>query len=212
MPFGSSWLPRGFVSVQSLFQGLIAPSPRTLFPRKMGGDKKQRPGIREQGLEKVRGRRPSPQGPSAGRRRKFGACPKRARAELRLDCRLTVIAAATVRSAATTAAMRSAAAGSCVRGWCARCCLVRSRCTGRCGLARRIVALRYCTTSAGPRAAGIVGYATGPAVIITAALGDETMAAPAVAIAPATPGSHAQKDSVVEVSRPVIAVGRAGVG
>jgi len=38
------------------------------------------------------------------------------------------------------------------------------------------------------------------------------MAAPAVTITPAGPGTHAQEDAVVEVIRPVKALGRAAVG
>jgi hypothetical protein len=35
---------------------------------------------------------------------------------------------------------------------------------------------------------------------------------PAVAIAPVGPWAHAQEDAVIEVARPIITVGRAGIG
>jgi hypothetical protein len=37
------------------------------------------------------------------------------------------------------------------------------------------------------------------------------MATPAVAVAPACPGTHAQEDAAVEVTRPIKSIGRAGV-
>jgi len=49
------------------------------------------------------------------------------------------------------------------------------------------------------------------AVITSSAISAETMAAPAVAIAPASPRTHAQEDAVVEISRSVITIGCAGV-
>jgi hypothetical protein len=52
---------------------------------------------------------------------------------------------------------------------------------------------------------------TAVAVIPSATFTIEAMPAPAVAVAPARPGTHAQKDAVVEVSRPIEAHGRAFV-
>jgi hypothetical protein len=57
-----------------------------------------------------------------------------------------------------------------------------------------------------------IGRKSSPAVIPSSTIPDEAMAAPAVAIAPAGPGSHSQEDPVVEVSRPVISHRRAAVG
>jgi hypothetical protein len=48
-------------------------------------------------------------------------------------------------------------------------------------------------------------------VVVSPAFVHKAMAAPAVAVAPSAPWAHTQEDAVVEVSRPVIAVGRAGV-
>ena len=53
--------------------------------------------------------------------------------------------------------------------------------------------------------------ATRSAVVTSSAFIHKAMAAPTVAVAPSAPWAHAQKDAVVEVSRAVIAVGRAGV-
>jgi hypothetical protein len=48
-------------------------------------------------------------------------------------------------------------------------------------------------------------------VITSTALTDKPVTAPAVAIAPAGPWAHAQEDSIIEISRAVETVGRAGV-
>jgi hypothetical protein len=56
---------------------------------------------------------------------------------------------------------------------------------------------------------GLIAAATAVASATTIS---EAMAAPAVAIAPAGPGANAQEDAVVEVPRPVIAIGRAAIG
>jgi hypothetical protein len=60
-------------------------------------------------------------------------------------------------------------------------------------------------------AAGAIRHATGSTVVVPAAFVHKAMAAPTVAVAPAAPWAHAQEDAVVEVSGPVVAVGRAGV-
>jgi len=67
------------------------------------------------------------------------------------------------------------------------------------------------SVAAGLAAAGVIGNATGSAVVVSATFVHKTVTAPAMAIAPSAPGAHAQKDAIVEVSLPVIAVGRAGV-
>src|ERR1017187_2245509 len=69
------------------------------------------------------------------------------------------------------------------------------------GTVRRLPAAR---TSA-------VGDAAGPTVIASSTIADEAMASPAVVITPAGPWAHAQKDAIVEVSRPVIPHGCAGI-
>jgi hypothetical protein len=71
------------------------------------------------------------------------------------------------------------------------------------------------TAEAGAPAASImtaIGHGAAAATIASATTVTEAMAAPAVAIAPASPWAHAQEDSVVEVSRPVKTHWRAGVG
>jgi hypothetical protein len=58
----------------------------------------------------------------------------------------------------------------------------------------------------------VLGIITGPSVVAASmAMIVEAMFAPAVTIAPAGPGTHAQEDAVVEVIRPVKALGRASV-
>ena len=52
----------------------------------------------------------------------------------------------------------------------------------------------------------------GPSVVAASAIVMETILAPAVGVAPAGPGTHAQEETVVEVPRPVKALGRAFVG
>jgi hypothetical protein len=124
---------------------------------------------------------------------------------------------------ATTPAMSAAAARSaaawrrvrslCVRSRCARCLCMRSRGTRSRGLgcARSTGTCRYSVTSAGSPAIAAIGRGARSTVITPSALAHKSMAAPSVAIAPAAPGSHAQKDAVVKIPRAVVAVGRAGV-
>ena len=57
-----------------------------------------------------------------------------------------------------------------------------------------------------------VGCVAAAAAVAAAAVVVEAMAAPAVAVSVAGPGAHAEEDAVIEVARPVEAVGRAGVG
>jgi hypothetical protein len=66
--------------------------------------------------------------------------------------------------------------------------------------------------SAAARKTAAIGHGPAAAVITSTALFREAMAAPAVAIAPAGPGTHAQKDTAVKVSWPIESVWRAGVG
>src|ERR1035438_7008205 len=58
----------------------------------------------------------------------------------------------------------------------------------------------------------MIGRITAAAAIISSTTVTEAMPAPAVAISPASPWAHAEKDAVVEISRPVITVGRTCVG
>ncbi len=58
----------------------------------------------------------------------------------------------------------------------------------------------------------MIGFIAAASVIAAAAAIHKAMPAPAVAIAPAGPGTNAEEDPVVEESRPVKAYRRAGVG
>jgi hypothetical protein len=58
----------------------------------------------------------------------------------------------------------------------------------------------------------VLGLIAAAPVIPSATLLDEAMFAPAVTIAPTRPGTHAKKNTVIEVSRPVKSIGRATVG
>jgi hypothetical protein len=58
----------------------------------------------------------------------------------------------------------------------------------------------------------MIGLIAAAAVIAASAAIVEAMLAPAVAVAPACPGTYAEEDPVVEVSRVVKAHGRAAVG
>jgi acetaldehyde dehydrogenase (acetylating) len=58
----------------------------------------------------------------------------------------------------------------------------------------------------------MIGFIAAAAVIAATAAIVEAMLAPAVAVAPAGPGTYAQEDAVEEESRPVKAIGRAFVG
>jgi len=59
---------------------------------------------------------------------------------------------------------------------------------------------------------GATGRETAAAVVVSATAADEAMFAPAVAVAPTSPGPHAEEDAVVEVSWAVKAHGSAAVG
>src|SRR5580658_7959952 len=56
-----------------------------------------------------------------------------------------------------------------------------------------------------------IGCRAAAAVITSSAFAHKAMAAPAVAVAPPGPWAHTQEDAVVEVPRPVEAIGRASV-
>ncbi len=58
----------------------------------------------------------------------------------------------------------------------------------------------------------VIGFLAAATVIAAAARTYKAMLAPAVGIAPAGPGAHAEEDPVVEKSRPVKANRCAGVG
>lgn len=60
-------------------------------------------------------------------------------------------------------------------------------------------------------ASGAIRHVPRSAVIASSAFAHKAMAAPAVTVAPSAPGPHPQEDAVVEVPRPVIAIGRAGI-
>ena len=66
----------------------------------------------------------------------------------------------------------------------------------------------HCTSAA---VTSMIGGITAIAVIVSSSAADEAMAAPAVAVAPAGPWTHAQEDAVIEIARPVKANRRAGV-
>src|ERR1035437_9450518 len=55
------------------------------------------------------------------------------------------------------------------------------------------------------------GHGAAAATIASSTAIAEAMTTPTVAIAPAGPGTHAQKDAAIKVSRPVKSIGRAGV-
>jgi hypothetical protein len=112
-------------------------------------------------------------------------------------------AAATGLSAAGTGMSTAAAIMGSYCAWCA-------------GLSAAARA-GHATTAAGvtAAAAGIVtaiGHAAAAAAISSAAILDEAMTAPAVAVAPASPWAHAQEDAVIEIPRSVKTHGSAGVG
>jgi len=56
-----------------------------------------------------------------------------------------------------------------------------------------------------------IGRRPAAAVVASSAFAHKAMSAPAVAVAPTGPWAHAQEDAVVEVPRPVKAIGRARV-
>ena len=57
----------------------------------------------------------------------------------------------------------------------------------------------------------MLGLITAASVVAASAIVMETTLAPAVGVSPAGPGAHAQEDAVVEVRRPIKALGRAAV-
>jgi hypothetical protein len=58
----------------------------------------------------------------------------------------------------------------------------------------------------------VLGLIAAPSMIVASmAMIDEAMFAPAVGVAPAGPRAHAQEDAVIEVIRPIEALGRAAV-
>ena len=117
---------------------------------------------------------------------------------------------ATTNVATTTATTCAATAVVDARRWCAIFAGPRAAGTGYI-VVNLIIATTANLTAAAARKAAAIGHAAATAVIASAALFGEAMAAPAVAIAPAGPRAHAQEDAVIEVSRPVKSIGRAGV-
>jgi hypothetical protein len=122
-------------------------------------------------------------------------------------------AATAVRLAATRCRVRSWRRARCRRtgSWSAgahRYSMTRARARSA-GMRNRRVTAGWAAATVRKTAA--IGCWAAAAVIVSATIRGEAMAAPAVAVAPSSPWAHAQEDAVVEVSWPVIAVGRAGV-
>jgi len=121
----------------------------------------------------------------------------------------TTAAPGLAAAAATTPNLTTTAAATLNRGM--TCCWPCSACRGHCRRRARYAGAAYgCSAATGIVAAIRNGSAA--AAIVSAPIIDEAMSAPAVAIAPAGPGAHAQEDAVVEVARPVKSIGGAGVG
>ena len=126
-------------------------------------------------------------------------------------------------STAATAMRRTAAAMCCATTAATRCAWPRAtsmRC-GRsrcCGVGCATACCRSTIVVSGTAAANcpatvtVIGYAARSAVVASTAFTTEAVPAPAVTIAPAPPGSHAQEDAVIEIARPIITVGRACIG
>ena len=125
-------------------------------------------------------------------------------------CRATMRCCAAVR----WCAVRWCAVRRCAVRWCAvrRCavrwCAVRWCAVRWCGVWRDVA-----TIVGAVDVMSMLGLIAAAAVIVASmAMIDVAMAAPAVGITPAGPWAHAQEDAVVEVIRPVKALGRAAVG
>ena len=69
-----------------------------------------------------------------------------------------------------------------------------------------------CISARSTTTVSAIGCETASAVIPSASTIDEAMATPAVVIAPAGPGAHAQEDAVIEIARSIEPIGRAGIG
>src|SRR5580658_1453519 len=80
----------------------------------------------------------------------------------------------------------------------------------RCGMSLSMSAVGVCRTWAPSTIRRIPSPTTAGDVASTAA-SSEAILTPAMAVAPVRPRAHAQKDAVVEISRPVKAAGRASV-
>lgn len=118
---------------------------------------------------------------------------------------LTVFATA-VR--ASTSTVRCCGMGSTMRpATTAGCCCVRSGTTGC--TAGPATTRCYCVATSA--VACIAAPVSTAGDIPSAATSDEAMFAPAVAVAPVRPGSHAQKDAVIEIARAIKATGRTAV-
>ena len=144
-------------------------------------------------------------------------------------------------SAATAAGMSAATAtgmtGTATAAGCTATAAVRSRRTRCCMTCRRTGSACACSTATGTRgryrmsaaacarcSAATAGRSAAAArrvaascclaptaAIASATAVNEPMPTPAVAITPAGPGAHSQEDPVIEVSRPVKTIGRAGI-
>src|ERR1035437_2381057 len=80
-----------------------------------------------------------------------------------------------------------------------------------CVAANLATAAGACCPAAAACITAATGCRTAPASITSSATVAEAMTTPTVAIAPAGPRTHAQKDAAIKVSRPVKSIGRAGV-
>jgi hypothetical protein len=85
---------------------------------------------------------------------------------------------------------------------------------GMCAAVRSAMpfAMRSAVAFAAVGIVAMIGLIAAAAVVAASAGLDEAMFAPAVPVAPAGPGTHAQEDAVVKISWPVKAHGRAAVG
>ncbi len=130
-------------------------------------------------------------------------------------------AASTARSGATTPGSTAAAARCWGAGSTMGCAGTRYVGCGMGCAAPRCCGTRCGMGCAGTRCCG-VGRATGimstisrratSAVVSPSSSAAKTMAAPAVAVAPAGPWAHAQEDAVIEIAGPVKAIRRACIG
>jgi hypothetical protein len=98
-----------------------------------------------------------------------------------------------------------------------RCAMIRHRSVRGADAYRRGMDSARCgnmlpsSASSAARVVAAIGHSSTATMIASAALTYEAVPTPAVAIAPASPWTHAEEDPVVEVPWPVISIRRAGV-
>ena len=124
---------------------------------------------------------------------------------------LVMIAAAAMRCGCCVG---SAAAMSCATTL-GRCGVTAS--VGCCGVSAAATRCGCCVASAAATSvtAATTSFAATAAVsgdVASATRAAEAMAAPAVGVAPVGPWAYAEEDAVIEVARPIITIGRAGIG